>query len=147
GFAGIGMAAQLKRRGETSFLVLERAGDVGGTWRDNDYPGVACDVPSHLYSFSFHTKPDWSRVFAPGEEIQQYLRDVTEKEGLTPHLRFDHEMTACRWNEDELCWHVSTGKDVFKSRFLITACGHLADEHVPNVEGIESYKGTYFHSS
>jgi cation diffusion facilitator CzcD-associated flavoprotein CzcO len=82
GFAGLGMAARLKRAGYGSFLVLERASDVGGTWRDNTYPGAACDVPSPIYSFSFRPNPDWSRLFAPGPEIWAYLKDMARDEGL-----------------------------------------------------------------
>ena len=91
GFGGLGMGIQLKRRGEDAFVILERANDVGGTWRDNHYPGVACDVPSHLYSFSFRANPNWSQVFSPGSEIQQYLRDCAREEGLLPHMGRDDE--------------------------------------------------------
>ena len=99
GFGGLGMGMQLKRRGHDDFLIIERAGDVGGTWRDNHYPGAACDVPSHLYSFSFRLNPNWSQAFSPGHEIQQYLRDCAREEGLLEHLRFHTTMTDARWQK------------------------------------------------
>ena len=86
GFAGIGMGIQLARRGQESFVIIEQAADVGGTWRDNRYPGVSCDIPSHLYCFSFRPNPGWSRVFAEGREIHDYLRACVQEEGLEPHL-------------------------------------------------------------
>ena len=89
GFAGLGLAMQLRQAGQEDFLLLEKAGDVGGTWRDNSYPGAACDVPSHLYSFSFEAKHDWSRRFAPQAEIHAYIRQCVEKHGLHAHIRLN----------------------------------------------------------
>src|SRR5687767_4444963 len=83
GFSGIAMASKLLRAGRTDFIVLEKGSDLGGTWRDNDYPGCACDVPSHVYSFSFAPNPNWSSTFSPQAEIHAYLRDVAEREGVT----------------------------------------------------------------
>src|SRR5206468_6982765 len=104
GFAGLGMAIALRRRGETDFVVLERAMEVGGTWRDNHYPGAACDVPSHLYSLSFEPKPDWSRMFAPQREIFDYLKHVADKYGLRPHIRFHTEATTATFDERTGIW-------------------------------------------
>ena len=100
GFAGLGMAARLKRAGMDDFLILERAGDVGGTWRDNTYPGCACDVPSVLYSFSFAPNSEWSNTYSPQPEIWSYLQRVATEEGLLPHIRFDRTVEGARWDED-----------------------------------------------
>jgi cation diffusion facilitator CzcD-associated flavoprotein CzcO len=147
GFGGLGMAIQLKRRGKQDFVILERADDVGGTWRDNHYPGVACDVPSHLYSFSFRLNPHWSRVFSPGGEIQQYLRDCAAEEGLVPHLRLQTTMIDARWNDAQRQWFVHTSRGLYVCKFLIACPGHLADEHMPNIEGLSSFSGEVFHSA
>lgn len=147
GFAGLGMAIQLKRRGDDDFLILERADDVGGTWRDNTYPGAACDVPSHLYSFSFRPNPDWSQVYSPGPEILQYLRSCADEEGLLPHIRFGADMTDASWDEEAGRWVVTTPKGTFTGKYLITGTGHLADEQFPAVAGIETFTGDTFHSA
>src|SRR4051812_44211732 len=104
GFAGLGMAIRLKQQGESDFVVFERADDVGGTWRDNTYPGIACDVPSHLYSFSFAPNPDWSRTFSPGHEIQDYLRRTASDFDVIPHVRFRHEVQHAEWDEPNQRW-------------------------------------------
>lgn len=147
GFAGLGMAIQLKRRGDDDFAILERANDVGGTWRDNDYPGAACDVPSHLYSFSFRPNPDWSRVYSPGPEIQAYLRACAKDEGLLEHIHFGADMQDASWDESSRRWRVSTPLGLFTAQFLITGTGHLADERFPSVPGIETFTGDKFHSA
>ena len=100
GFAGIGAAIRLQRAGFGDYVVLERAGNVGGTWRDNSYPGCACDVPSHLYSFSFAPNPDWTRSFSPQPEIWAYLRRVADEQGVTARTRFGAEVLDAAWNED-----------------------------------------------
>jgi cation diffusion facilitator CzcD-associated flavoprotein CzcO len=147
GFAGLGLAIRLKRRGEEDFVVLERASDVGGTWRDNRYPGVECDVPSHLYSFSFRTNPNWSRVFSPGQEIQQYLCDSAREEGIVPHIRFDADVLDASWDASASRWMITTAREVLAARYLISATGHLADEHLPAVPGLDSFPGAKFHSA
>ena len=147
GFAGVGMGIQLKRTGRDDFLIIERAEDVGGTWRDNHYPGVACDVPSHLYSFSYLPKPDWTRVFSPGPEIQSYIRDCAAGEGLLEHIHFGTEMLSCRWDEASRLWTVETSKGAYSCNILITGTGHLADSHMPKVAGIETFAGDLFHSA
>ena len=125
GFAGIGMALALLRDGRESFVLLERGDSVGGTWRDNTYPGVACDVPSHLYGFADHPHPDWSRVFAPGAEIHSYLVDVAERAGVTDRTRLRTGMTGARWDRDSSTWHVSTSDgDTVIADALALACGH-----------------------
>ncbi|WP_232531714.1 flavin-containing monooxygenase [Microbacterium halophytorum] len=107
GFAGIAAAIALKRAGATDFVILERAESVGGTWRDNRYPGVACDVPAHLYALESHPWPEWSRTFAPGDEIRAYLERVVDAEGLRAHIRFGHALEDARWDGDR--WEVRTG--------------------------------------
>lgn len=147
GFGGLGMGIQLKRRGRSDFLIIERDADVGGTWRDNHYPGVACDVPSHLYSFSFRPNPSWSRVFSPGAEIHQYLRDCARDEGLLEHIRFDTAMLEARWSEADRLWTLRTSKGPLTCRILIACPGHLADEHLPEIEGLSGFAGDIFHSA
>jgi cation diffusion facilitator CzcD-associated flavoprotein CzcO len=147
GFAGLGMAIRLKRRGDDDFLILERAHDVGGTWRDNNYPGAACDVPSHLYSFSFRPNPDWSRVFSPGPEIHEYLRACARDEGLLAHIHFGADMTDASWDDAAGRWVVTTPKGTFTAKYLVTGTGHLADERFPSVPGIETFTGGKFHSA
>ncbi|WP_323743571.1 flavin-containing monooxygenase [Agreia pratensis] len=147
GFAGLGAGIRLARRGDKSFVILERAGDVGGTWRDNTYPGVACDIPSHLYSFSFLPKPDWSNFFASGREIHDYLRDAVRSEGLEGHLRLRSEVLEMRWLADELRWRVTTSSGEYLCRTLIVAAGRLSDARMPDVPGLDSFAGPVMHSS
>ena len=147
GFAGIAMGAQLKRHGDDDFIMIDRGDAPGGTWRDNTYPGAACDVPSHLYSFSFRPNPNWSAFFAPGPEIQRYVLDTVEAEGLTPHLRLNHNMDAARWDETNKQWHVQTPHGEFTSDYLVTGTGHLADEAYPNIPGLDTFTGPKFHTA
>src|SRR5512147_1337853 len=108
GFSGLGMAIRLKQQGYDDFVVLERADDVGGTWRDNTYPGCACDVPSHLYSFSFAPNPLWSRAYAPQAEILAYLEGCVAKYGLRSKIRFGAEVTDAAYDEARAVWEVRT---------------------------------------
>jgi len=147
GFGGLGMAMRLKQKGIQDFVVLERAQDIGGTWRDNVYPGVACDVPSHLYSFSYLPKADWSRVYSPGGEIWEYLRECVRRTGLPPHIHFGAEMLNARWDEAGRRWQVETPQGIWRGRYLVTATGVLADAHIPGIPGIESFRGRAFHSA
>ncbi len=145
GFAGLGLGIRLARRGRESFVLLERAHGVGGTWRDNRYPGVACDVPSHLYSFSFRPKPDWSRVFAPGEEIHDYLRECARDEGLDPHLHLGAEMQRARWQDDH--WEIVTTAGSYRARVLVMAAGRLSEPRMPEIPGLADFPGPVFHSA
>lgn len=147
GFAGLGMAIRLARSGSESFVVLDRGDDVGGTWRDNTYPGVACDVPSHLYSFSFLPNPGWSRVFSPGEEIHDYLRRAAEDEGIVPRLRLGAEMLDSSWDPARRRWTVTTAAGGYTCRYLVLAAGHLADEKLAQIPGAEGFTGDLFHSA
>jgi len=147
GLAGVGLGARLRRAGRADFALLERADDVGGTWRDNVYPGVACDIPSALYSYSFLPQPAWSRVFAPGAEIHEYVRDVARSEGLAPHLRLGTELSGARWDEDEAAWHLTTSRGRLTSRVLVTAVGRLSEPRVPELPGLDTFPGRVFHSA
>jgi cation diffusion facilitator CzcD-associated flavoprotein CzcO len=147
GFAGLGMAVRLKQSGLDDFVVLERAGEVGGTWRDNTYPGAACDVPSHLYSFSFAPNPDWSRSFSPQAEIQDSLRQVATDFGVRPHIRFHHEVRSAAWDETERRWLVATNAGDFEAEVFVSATGALSDPAVPALPGLEKFEGTVFHSA
>jgi cation diffusion facilitator CzcD-associated flavoprotein CzcO len=147
GFAGIGAAVRLLQAGRTDFVVLERAGDLGGTWRDNGYPGCACDVPSHLYSFSFAPNPDWSRNFSPQPEIQAYLQRTADRFGVRRHLRFGAEMLAARWEPDRQRWRVTTRLGELTARVLVVAAGALSEPSVPALPGLERFTGRTFHSA
>jgi cation diffusion facilitator CzcD-associated flavoprotein CzcO len=148
GFGGIGMAIQLKRAGWHDFVVLEKGADLGGTWRDNSYPGCACDVPSHLYSYSFELNPHWSRMFSPQEEIWDYLRHCARRYGVEPHLRFGVRVESMEWDEAAARWRVTTdGGEILTPRAVVSAIGALHVPHVPDIPGAERFAGTTFHSS
>jgi cation diffusion facilitator CzcD-associated flavoprotein CzcO len=147
GFSGLAMAATLAREGRRSFVLLERAGAVGGTWRDNDYPGAACDIQSHLYSYSFRPNPEWSRVYADQREILDYLRRTADEEGLTPHIRFDSEVLRAQWQPAEHHWRVETTGGVHLARVLVSAAGHLSDPAYPDIPGLTDFGGALFHSA
>ncbi|MFF3768045.1 flavin-containing monooxygenase [Streptomyces sp. NPDC001922] len=147
GFGGLGAAVRLRRAGITDFTVLERAGAVGGTWRDNTYPGCACDVPSHLYSFSFAPDPQWPRSFSGQPHIRAYLERVADTFGLRPHLRFDSEVLAMRWDGDALRWEIDTASGPLTADVVVSATGPLSDPKVPDIPGLDSFPGAVFHSA
>ncbi|MFJ5266255.1 flavin-containing monooxygenase [Streptomyces sp. NPDC088387] len=147
GFGGLGAAVRLRREGITDFVVLERAGSVGGTWRDNSYPGCACDVPSHLYSFSFAPHPDWPRTFSGQEHIRAYLERVADVFRLRPHLRFNTEVTRMSWDGDGLRWVVETSTGTLTADVVVSATGPLSDPKVPDIPGLDSFPGKVFHSA
>ncbi len=147
GFAGLAAAIALRRAGRESFVIVERAGAVGGTWRDNTYPGIACDVPSHLYGFAEHPWPHWSGVFARGDEIRDYLERVAEKEELGDRLLVDAPMLKAEWDEAESVWHVTTGAGEIVSDALVLACGRLTEPVIPDVPGLTTFPGHIFHSA
>ena len=147
GFSGLGMAIRLKQRGEENFVVFEKATDIGGTWRDNTYPGCACDVPSHLYSFSFALNPRWSHAFSRQPEIWEYLRDCARRFGITPHIRWNTELLSASWNEEEQCWHILTSRGPYTAEILIMGNGPLSEPSLPPIKGIENFEGTLFHSA
>ncbi|MGH3847012.1 MAG: flavin-containing monooxygenase [Pseudonocardiaceae bacterium] len=150
GFSGLGMAIALQRQG-VDFLILEKADEIGGTWRDNTYPGCACDVPSHLYSFSFEPKATWSRLFSPQPEILDYLKGVTDKYGLRRYIRFGSLVNRAHWDDGEYRWHVFTesGQE-YVAQFVISGAGALHIPRLPDIEGIDEYRnagGDAFHSA
>src|ERR1700742_1682538 len=147
GFSGLGMAIKLQQQG-VDFLILEKADDVGGTWRDNTYPGCACDIPSHLYSFSFEPKPDWKHVFSYQPEIWEYLNGITEKYGLRRHIEFNSLVDRGHWDDDEHRWHVFTtdGRE-YVSQFVISGAGALHIPSIPEIEGRDEFRGPAFHSA
>src|SRR4051794_27403715 len=147
GFAGLCMAIKLRERGEPDFLVVERGPDVGGTWRDNTYPGAACDVPSQLYSFSFAPNPQWSRSFSPQPEIQSYIQGVAERSGVLDRFRFGAELEEARWEEAAQVWHVRTSAGQLTADVAVSAAGSLSDPKLPDIDGIDSFQGTVFHSA
>jgi cation diffusion facilitator CzcD-associated flavoprotein CzcO len=148
GFSGICMGIKLKQAGRHDFVILEKASDIGGTWRDNTYPGCACDVPSHLYSFSFEPNPRWSRMFSSQSEIWAYQKHCVDAYGLAPHLRLGAEVTGARFNEGEGRWQVEVnGSDVIDCRALVAGVGALHHPSIPKLPGLETFEGTTFHSA
>lgn len=147
GFGGLGAAVRLRREGVTDFVVLERADSVGGTWRDNSYPGCACDVPSHLYSFSFAPNPDWPRTFSGQRHIRAYLEHVADVFGLRPHLRLGSEVLRMTWDGERLCWDIETASGQLSADVVVSATGPLSDPKVPDVPGLDSFPGKVFHSA
>lgn len=148
GFGGLGAAVRLRREGITDFVVLERADSVGGTWRDNSYPGCACDVPSHLYSFSFAPNPEWPRTFSGQEHIRAYLERVADTFGLRPHIRLGHEVTMMRWDSDELNWTIeSANGTTIVADVVVSATGPLSDPKMPDIPGLADFPGKVFHSA
>lgn len=148
GFSGLGLAARLDRAGIRSFRILEAADDIGGTWRDNTYPGCGCDIPSPLYSFSFDQKADWSRLFADQPEILEYLRDVARRRGLIEHTWFGQRVERARWNETDARWEVVTADGSrHRARFLVSAVGPLHHPSYPDLPGVDDFGGPAFHSA
>ncbi|MBF6210909.1 NAD(P)/FAD-dependent oxidoreductase [Nocardia puris] len=147
GFAGLGLAIRLTQQGRDDFLVLERGSDVGGTWRDNTYPGAACDVPSHLYSYSFELNPNWSRSFSRQGEIQAYIQGVADKYQVRDKHLFDCDVTGARWNAELARWEVTTSRGEFTADTLVSAVGALCEPNLPDIKGIHDFEGEIFHSA
>lgn len=162
GFAGLGMATLLARRGTESFVVLERADAVGGTWRDNTYPGIACDIPAHLYSFSFRPPGDWASVYPSGAEIRGYLERTVAEEGIGGHIHFGRELEHARWDAVQRRWEITTTVDAVRSgpdrltgsaarpiraRTLVMAVGRLSEPRLPDIDGLEAFPGEVVHTA
>ncbi|GAA2356457.1 NAD(P)/FAD-dependent oxidoreductase [Dactylosporangium salmoneum] len=147
GFGGLGAAIRLRQRGDSDFVVFERADDLGGTWRDNSYPGCACDVPSQVYSFSFALKPDWTSTYSPQPEIWQYLRDCADRFGVRPAIRFGTEVRQAAWDAGAARWRIDTSRGEWTADVLIAAGGPLNEPVVPKLPGLETFRGEAFHSS
>jgi cation diffusion facilitator CzcD-associated flavoprotein CzcO len=147
GFSGLGMAIRLRQKNIFDFALFERAENLGGTWRDNSYPGCACDVESHLYSFSFALNPRWSRTFSPQAEIYAYLRRCAVEHGVLPHIRFGHELLAAHWDQANSLWRLSTSRGTFTADVLVSGMGGLSEPSIPQLPGLERFAGTTFHSA
>jgi cation diffusion facilitator CzcD-associated flavoprotein CzcO len=148
GFSGLGQAIQLERAGIRDYVILEKAPEVGGTWRDNSYPGCACDVQSHMYSFSYEQNPDWSRSFSAQPEIFDYLKRVADKYRLRERIRFGVEVTGARWDADDRRWTVTTRSgEEFVARFVVAGVGGLHIPQIPELPGIERFGGLRWHSA
>ncbi len=147
GFAGLGTAIKLTKAGRHDFVVIERGPDVGGTWRDNTYPGAACDVPSHLYSYSFELNPNWTRSFSSGWEIQEYLRRVARKYNVLDKHVFNCEMLAAHWDAGAGRWVVETSTGPYTAKILVNAVGALCEPALPNIDGIDDFTGEVVHSA
>ncbi len=148
GFGGIGLAHALKQRGIEDYVIFEKGHDVGGVWRDNSYPGAACDVPSHLYSFSFEPKLDWSRKYAPQSEILAYLQHVADKHGISSHVKLRHEVKSASFDARRALWTVVTHHgDAYEASILVSAVGQLSRPYIPHLTGLESFRGLAFHSA
>lgn len=140
------MAIELKRAGIDDFVVLEKGDDLGGTWRDNTYPGCACDIPSYLYSFSFAPNPRWSRMFAPWDEILAYLRATADRFGVTPHIRYGAELTAATWDDDHWTLRINDDEEL-TTKALVAGVGALHEPQLPDLPGLQDFGGTVFHSA
>lgn len=148
GFAGLGSAIRLRQKGVHNVVILERGTDVGGTWRDNTYPGAACDIPSNLYSYSFAQNPDWSRSFSGSAEILAYIHGLVERFDLLPLIRFQQNVSAIAFDENDGVWRVQTTQgDTYVARSVIMASGPLSNASFPNMPGIEKYQGHKIHSA
>jgi cation diffusion facilitator CzcD-associated flavoprotein CzcO len=148
GFAGLCMAIRLKQAGFHDFVILEKNDDLGGTWRDNAYPGCACDVPSHMYSFSFELNPDWSRMFAPRQEIWAYLRRCAEKHGVAAHIRYGCAVERMEWDDAAGRWRAATATgETYTARAIVSAMGALHVPSIPEIPGADRFAGPAFHSA
>ena len=147
GFSGLSVAWRLREQGEESFVVLEKGACVGGVWRDNTYPGVACDVPSHLYSLSFAPNPEWDRSFSPGARIREYLESVADDCGLRPWISLNEELLDAEWDEEESLWHITTSRRQLDADVLVSCAGPLTEPIYPEVEGLDRFRGKTFHSN
>jgi cation diffusion facilitator CzcD-associated flavoprotein CzcO len=147
GLGGLCMGALMSMAGRRDFVIIEKANDLGGTWRDNVYPGCACDVPSHLYSFSFAQKPDWSGLFPNQPEILAYIDEVAAEHGLRSHITFGAALLKAEWDEENAFWRVETSKGQITARHLVTAIGALHAPSIPKLSGMKAFAGKSFHSA
>ena len=148
GISGIGAAIQLRADGVDDILILERSADVGGTWRDNRYPGIAVDITSFTYSFSFEQNANWSRVFAPGDELHDYTRRVASKYGIYPLIRFGVEVNRARFDAANHLWVLELGDGkILRARHLVSACGGLITPKMPDITGLEQFEGELIHTA
>ena len=148
GFSGLGMAIELKRAGREDFTVFERAESVGGTWRDNSYPGCACDVPAPLYSFSFAPNPNWSQLYAPYNEIRDYLEGCVDRFGVREKIRFGCGAASSEWDAEGQRWRILLDDGTQRTaRFLVAGVGGLNRPSFPEIEGLDDFSGPVIHSA
>jgi cation diffusion facilitator CzcD-associated flavoprotein CzcO len=147
GFGGVGAAVMLKRAGYEDVTVFERGERVGGVWHHNTYPGAACDIPSHLYEFSFAPNPRWSRRYAPQAEIQAYLEEIARRYGVADRIRTGTEVLSARWDEPRGTWVLETTAGPHEASVLVTACGQLSVPTVPPIPGLDTFAGPAFHTA
>src|SRR3954454_11556538 len=145
GFSGLGLALRLRQEGIDDFVVLERGDGVGGTWHYNTYPGCACDVPSHLYSFSFAPNPGWSRTYSKQPEIRAYLERTVDDFGVREKIRLGCEVTSARWTGE--LWEIETAQGPLRAHVLVSATGPLVEPKIPDFPGLESVAGPASHSA
>jgi cation diffusion facilitator CzcD-associated flavoprotein CzcO len=147
GFGGIGAGIRLRESGEDDFVILERSDRLGGTWAANTYPGCACDVPSHVYSYSFALNPDWTRFFAPQSEILAYIERTATERGVADKIVYDAEVMSATWDADARRWIVKTAAGDFRAEKLVAAAGPLSEPSIPDIPGLNDFKGAIFHSA
>ncbi|MGC5779074.1 flavin-containing monooxygenase [Methylobacterium sp. NFXW15] len=147
GFSGIAMAIRCRQAGIGPITLIEKGAGIGGTWRENTYPGAACDVPSHLYSLSFAPKADWSRLYAKQPEIESYLQDVADEHGLMPLIRFGTTLRRAAWDEARSLWRAETDKGEILARAIVSGAGGLHHPSFPNIPGRENFAGSSFHTA
>ena len=147
GLGGLGMAAALKRKNIQDFVIFERAGDIGGTWRDNTYPGIGVDIPVFAYQFSYELKPDWSRFFPKGHEVKAYIDHFADKYAIRPHIRLNSEVRSRTWDEANHLWRLDVGGEEVTARFVISAIGPFVDPEPAGIPGLEDFEGKLIHSA
>jgi len=147
GFGGLCMGIKLLEAGNRNFVIAEKASEVGGTWRDNSYPGAECDVQSHMYSYSFEGKPDWSQRYPGWKEIQQYILDTTEKYGLRQYIQFNTEVHGARFDAKTARWTIDTNQGPIIAKHAVLASGPLHVPSIPAIKGLETFRGKVFHSA
>ncbi len=145
GFSGICIALKLKQAGIHDFIILEKASELGGTWRENSYPGAECDIPSALYSFSFEPNSKWKHVWSKRSQIFQYQKDVAEKYELMPHFRFNQRVSSAAYQDQ--CWHIRTQDTEYQAQHFVSAIGQLHERFTPKIDGMETFKGEQFHAA
>src|SRR4051794_30044647 len=147
GFGGLGAAIELDRNGFPDYVVIERSGDLGGTWSANTYPGCQCDVPSNLYSFSFARKHDWTHSYPEQPQILDYLHDCSRRFGVLPKVALGCELLEAEWDEGERRWRIGTSRGSLRARFLVAAPGLLSEPSIPPIPGADGFRGARFHSA
>jgi cation diffusion facilitator CzcD-associated flavoprotein CzcO len=147
GFSGLGVAVKLLKNNVKDFVLLERADEVGGTWRDNTYPGAACDIMALLYVYSFAQKSDWGSTFGTRQELFDYLREIADRFGIRPHIKFRHEVLGAQWDENTRLWNIQTNQGGYTAQVLVAGSGYLSDPVIPDLPGINDFQGKIMHSS